>query len=117
MKSDDPIAEEVLRRTLLEVRAARNRRRGFRVAAAASAALALGIAFFPRPAPLPESRPRVVEVKEAVDDGPAPPGDRLAVMVWRDGSARLEWLGAAELGTIELQFSLDPVFAFADEDR
>ncbi len=37
-------------------------------------------------------------------------------MVWRDGAARLEWLGTDELGSIELQFSLEPVFAFAEED-
>jgi hypothetical protein len=113
MKSDDHIAQQVLQRTLVEVRAARGRRRARRLALATSAALVLGIAIFQRPGPPVESRPRTVA---AVAESPAPPDERLAVMVWRDGAVRLEWLGAEELGTIELQFSLDPVVAFADDD-
>jgi hypothetical protein len=112
MKSDEQAAAEVLLRTLVEVRATRRRRRTLKLALATSAVVISGITLFPRPAPLPESRRQVVATAA---EGPAEPGGTLAVMVWRDGAARLEWLGTDELGSIELQFSLEPVFAFAEE--
>lgn len=113
-RSEDHIADEVLRRTLIEVRAARARRRTIKASLAVSAVLALlGIMIFPRQAPFSEfATPRVVEAVR-----PLPPGgdEAIAVMVWKDGVARLEWMNLRDLGTVELQFTLEPVFAFADE--
>jgi hypothetical protein len=113
MRSDEQTAEEVLLRTLVEVRATRRRRRVLKLALATSATLILGMAILPRPAPLPQGRQQGVATAQ---DRPFAPDETLAVMVWRDGAARLEWLGTEELGSIELQFSLDPVIAFADDD-
>jgi hypothetical protein len=113
-RSEEEIADNVLRRTLIEVRAARTRRRAVKSAVAVSTVLTLlGIMIFPRRAPVPEVRPpRVVaasgESRPAADE-------TLAVMVWRDGTPSLEMIGLRDLGSLELQFSLDPVAAFSDD--
>lgn len=113
-RSEKQVADEVLRRTLIEVRAARTRRRAIKGAVAVSGVLALiGFMVFPRQAQHSEvSPPRVV--RNAGEKDPAA-DETIAVMVWRDGAARLEWIKPGDLGTVELQFSLEPVFAFADD--
>lgn len=113
-RSEDQIAEEVLRRTLIEVRAARSRRRTIKGALAVSAVLAvLGIAIYPRHAPVSGmEQPRMVEAAGA--SGPVA-DETLAVMVWRDGTPSLEMIGLRDLGSLELQFSLEPVAAFNDD--
>lgn len=111
-RSEDDIADDVLRRTLIEVRAVRTRRRAIKGALAGLMVLTLGIVLFQRPLQFAVTEPQVVEAVR-----PLPPGEdeAIAVMVWRDGVARLEWINLRDLGTVELQLSLEPVFAFADE--
>lgn len=113
MRSDEEIADEVLRRTLIEVKATRRRRRTVKGAVAGLMMLVPGIFLFHRPAPVATAEP--VAAVEAVRPLP-PSGDEvIAVMMWKDGVAYLEWINLRDLGTVELQFSLDPVFAFADD--
>lgn len=113
-RSEDQIADEVLRRTLIEVSAARARRRTIKASLAVSAVLALlGIAISRRQAPDSEmEQPRVAEA--AGESDPAT-DETLAVMVWRDGTPSLEVIGLRDLGSLELQFSLDPVASFTDD--
>ena len=113
MRSDEEIADEVLRRTLVEVKAARTRRRAVKGAVAGLVVLTLGVILFQRPAPLAATG-QVVVVEAA---RPPQPGvdEAIAVMVWKDGLAHLEWINLRDLGTVELQFSLDPVIAFVDD--
>ena len=113
MRSDEEIADEVLRRTLIEVKATRTRRRAVKGAVAGLVVLTLGVVLFQRPAPVATTGQVVVE--EAAPP-PQPSGDEaIAVMVWKDGLAHLEWINLRDLGTVELQFSLDPVIAFVDD--
>lgn len=113
-RSEEEIADEVLCRTLIEVRAARTRRRRIKGVVAVSGVLALiGFLVLPRQAQDSQSSPPRM-VKNAGEKGPAA-DDTIAVMVWKDGAARLEWIKPGDLGTVELQFSLEPVFAFADD--
>ena len=112
MKSDEQIADEVLLRTLVEVRSARARRKRIKAVLSATAILTAGILLFPKPAPVSNLSVPVV----TAEGGPLPASrETLAVMVWRDGGPRLEMMEAGELGSMELQFSLDPVFAFTDD--
>lgn len=112
MKSEEQIADEVLRRTLIEVRATKTRRRAVKGTLAGLMGLMLGIVVSQRPESSVAIKPQVVEAVH-----PQPPGkdEAIAVMMWKDGVARLEWVNLRDLGTVELQFSLEPVFAFADE--
>ena len=112
MRSDEEIADDVLRRTLVEVKAARTRRRAVKGAFAGLVVLTLGVVLFQRPASLAASGQVVVEAAR-----PPQPGadEAIAVMVWKDGLAHLEWINLRDLGTVELQFSLDPVIAFVDD--
>ena len=111
-RSEEEIADDVLRRTLIEVRAARTRRLAVKGALAGLMVLTLGVVLFQRPVQFVAAVPEVVEAVR-----PLPPGkdEAIAVMVWKDGVARLEWINLRDLGTVELQLSLEPVFAFADE--
>lgn len=112
MRYEDEIADEVLRRTLIEVRVARTRRRAVKGTLAGLMVLTLGIIWFRQPASIVATEPELVEAVR-----PQPPGkdEAIAVMVWKDGAARLEWIKLCDLGTVELQFSLEPVFAFTDD--
>jgi hypothetical protein len=112
MNPDDPMADEVLRRTLIEVRSARTRRRAVRGSLAALALLIPAVVLFMRPPPQAVSVPAVV--MEPRRELPPAADEKIAVMVWHDGSPRLEWRGLRDLGTVELELSLEPVFAFAD---
>jgi len=112
MKSDEEIADEVLCRTLIEVRATRRRRLAVKGTLAGLMVLTLVVIVFRRPASFVATEPEVVE---AVRPLPQVEDEAIAVMVWKDGVARLEWINPRDLGTVELQFSLEPVFAFADE--
>jgi hypothetical protein len=112
MRSDEQIADEVLRRTLIEVKATRMRRRAVKGAVAAVMVLTMGIFLLNRPVRLVVTEPGVVE---AVSPLPLSEDDAIAVMVWKDGAARLEWIKLRDLGTVELQLSLEPVFAFSDD--
>lgn len=111
MRSDEEIADEVLRRTLIEVKAARTRRRAVKGAVAGLVVLTLGVVLFQRPAPV-ATRQAVIETVRPMSPGV---DETIAVMVWKDGAARLEWINLRDLGTVELQFSLDPVIAFVDD--
>ncbi len=113
MRSDEEIADEVLRRTLVEVKAARTRRRAVKGALAGLMLLTPGIFLFHRPAPVATTGP--VAAVEAVRPQLPKVDETIAVMVWEGGAVRLEWINLRDLGTVELQFSLDPVFAFADD--
>lgn len=112
MRSDEEIADEVLRRTLVEVKAARTRRRAVKGALAGLMLLTPGIFLFQRPTAVTTTEATAVEAVR-----PLPPSvdEAIAVMVWKDGLAHLEWINLRDLGTVELQFSLDPVIAFADD--
>lgn len=114
-RSEEQVADEVLRRILIEVRAARTRRRAVKGTLAGLMglmAVTLGVVLSQRPASFAAKEPELVETVR-----PLPPGkdEAIAVMVWKDGAARLEWIQLRDLGTVELQFNLEPVFAFADE--
>jgi hypothetical protein len=112
MKSDDPMAGEILKRTLLEVRSARRRRLVLRKALGTLVVLVAAVFLWPRPATVrgPEGNP------VASDLSPPPVlEEKIAVMVWRGGTPCLEWVELHDLGSVELEFSLEPVFAFADD--
>lgn len=112
MKSDHPTAEEILKRTLVEVRSVRMRRQVWKGSLGAVVVLAAAISLWPRPGPLQGP------ARTSADAVPSPlpvAEEKLAVMVWRDGTPRLEWIALHDLGSLELQFSLEPVFAFADD--
>jgi hypothetical protein len=112
MKSDDPMADEILKRTLLEARSARTRRRALKSGLGSLVVLLAVFLLLPRPGPAgrPERAPvdSVQSLTPVLDE-------KIAVMVWRDGTPRLEWVGLHDLGSVELEFSLEPVFAFADD--
>ena len=111
MRSDEEIADEVLRRTLIEVKATRTRRRAVKAAVAGLMMLTLGTFLIHRAAPVATTEP-VAAVERTL---PPSVDEAIAVMVWKDGVAHLEWINLRDLGTLELQFSLDPVLAFADD--
>lgn len=113
MRSDEEIADEVLRRTLIEVKAARTRRRAVKGAVAGLVVLTLGVVLFQRPAPVATTEP--MAAVEAIRPLQPSGNEAIAVMVWKDGLAHLEWINLRDLGTVELQFSLDPVIAFVDD--
>lgn len=112
MKSEELTADEILRRTLLEVRSAGTRRRNLKKALGTAVVLVAAMLLWPRPAMVhpPE--------RNLADSVPSPPPaleEKIAVMVWRGGTPCLEWVELHDLGAVELEFSLAPVFAFADE--
>lgn len=115
MKADDPMAEEILRRTLQVARSVRTRRRDLK--GLLGVVVVLGAAVFPWLRPQSAGEPLSVAIKQEESPGPllAAPEERIAVMVWRGATPRLEWVALHDLGTVELEFSLDPVFAFADD--
>ena len=113
MRSDEEIADEVLRRTLVEVKAARTRRRAVKGALAGLMLLTPGIFLFQRPTAVATTE--ATAAVEAIRPLPPSVDEAIAVMVWKDGLAHLEWINLRDLGTVELHFSLDPVIAFVDD--
>jgi hypothetical protein len=116
MNSEEKMAEVVLHRTLLAVRSARIKRRVVKGVLAGGALMVSAVALFSRPPATAREAVAKLEPPPPVPSSPAVE-ERLAVMVWRDGTPRLEWVGLRELGALELQFSLDPVLAFAEDGR
>jgi hypothetical protein len=70
------------------------------------------VLLFPRAAPVAGGEQAAVD---SVGPSPSAVDERIAVMVWRDGTPCLEWVELHDLGSVELEFSLEPVFAFADD--
>lgn len=112
MKTDDAIADQVLNRTLIQVRRAKSRRQTRRAMLISCPVLLLGIYLAAGPkAADPESSSPVAQTTIEV---PTPSMDKLVVVVWRNGSPLLEEVGADEWGKLDLQFSLEPVVTYAD---
>ena len=109
------MAEEILKRTLQVASSARTRRRA--VKGLLGVVVVLGAAVFPSLRPQSAGDPSSGAMAEEESHGPlfAAPDEKIAVMVWRGATPRLEWVALHDLGTVELEFSLDPVFAFADD--
>jgi hypothetical protein len=115
MKPEELTADEILRRTLLEVRAAGTRRRNLKMALGSVVVLLVVFLLIPRPGPAGGPERVAVVVSDEVPRLYPVPEEKIAVMVWRGGTPCLEWVELHDLGPLELEFSLAPVIAFADE--
>lgn len=115
MKSGDPVADEILNRTLLEASRVRARRRAGKGAFAVMFVLAAGASLWPRNERTESQERRGLATEENFPVLPKVADERIAVMVWRGGTPCLEWVGLRDVGLLELELSLEPVIAFADD--
>lgn len=115
MKPEELTADEILRRTLLAARSVRTRRRALKSALGALVVLLVVFLVIPRPGSAGGPERVAVVVSDEVPRLSPVPEEKIAVMVWRGGTPCLEWVELHDLGPLELEFSLAPVIAFADE--
>ena len=109
MSTDHNIADRILNATLAQVRQTRAQRRTRRIALGSGALALLALTFALRPAPLSVPVPPLPAISAVT--GEPPVDDTLVVMVWHNGSARLEEYDVEKLGAMDLQFNLEPVIA------
>ena len=114
MNMDKPHEQDVLERTLAEVRRVRRyrARRKLAVFPLLLAAGVGGLVLSPNPAPtIAPPVPATVKVLPAVKSV----DESLTVVEWRGGAPTLVEYSGEELGKLELSFSLEPVVAFPEE--
>jgi len=108
MNPPDPILDQLL----VAVRATKRQRQWRRAAlATAGCVIAAACFLFPRHrdpgVPIVESHPPATPV--------ASEENSLAVFVWHGGTPLFERMDPQDLGSVELDFGLDPVIAYPDE--
>jgi hypothetical protein len=113
MKAVDLQEQEVLARTLEEVRRKRQRRVACKVALLPLLLVAGGgwLAMHAGPSSETTSPPVICEITQA----PLSSAGSLTVVEWKGGMPSLVEYSGEDLGKLELSFSLEPVVAFPDE--
>ncbi|MCW1921450.1 hypothetical protein OKA05_02730 [Luteolibacter arcticus] len=115
MNAADPREQEILERTLQEVRRTRRRRTTRKLAVLPLVLVGIGAGWLAlqHAPPSAAGSPAVVAISQPAE----PPAETFTVMEWTSGMPSLVEYSGRDLGNLELTFSLEPVVTFPEENE